>query len=60
MKFENVQFKDNGSVEFSVKCSPQEITFLVDYAVQDLLKEGIISLHEQTQDVEVDLKGVTH
>jgi len=58
MKFENVEFKGNGSVEFTVKCSPQEVTFLVDYAVQDLLKEGIISIHEQTQGQEVELRGV--
>jgi ribosome biogenesis SPOUT family RNA methylase Rps3 len=60
MKFENVEFKEGGSVEFNVKCSPQEVTFLVDYAVQNLLKEGIISLHEHTQHQEVELQGVAH
>lgn len=58
MKFKDIEFKDNGSIEFNVACSQQEITFLVDYAVQDLLKEGIISIHQGLEEQEVDLKGM--
>jgi hypothetical protein len=46
MKFKNVQRTDS-SVTFDVETSNMECSYLVNFAVERLLQEGIIALNER-------------
>jgi hypothetical protein len=50
MKFTNVRESENG-VSFDVETSKQECAYLVNYAVENLLREGIIAINSNEEDV---------
>ena len=59
MKFINIKRSDDG-VDFDVKCSDEEVLFLVNHAVGRLLMDGVISWNqddESDQDVMLPLEG---
>jgi len=58
MKFKNIH-KEGENVLFEVVTTHEEVSYLVNYAVQDLLAKGILSLEgDPSQDV--PLTGVSH
>lgn len=59
MKFKNVKLVNN-KLEFNVEASDQEVEYLVTFAVEQLMQEGILSINSYPEEQEVDLKGVTH
>jgi len=54
MKFKNVKPTEDG-VTFDVEASHQEVAWLVDYAVDDLLKAGIIAINTTQEEQEIEL-----
>lgn len=48
MKFKNVKHVD-GKVEYEVEMTEQEVAFLTSYAVETLIKEGLISIAENQE-----------
>ena len=59
MKFKNIRTSEEG-VEFDVEASNQEVSWLVNYAVEDLMKVGILSINENLTEQDVELREVTH
>jgi hypothetical protein len=59
MKFKNVQRTDSG-VTFDVEASNLECSYLVNFAVERLLQEGIIAINERETEQEVFLRETTH
>ena len=59
MKFKEIKRTEDGSLIFNVETTPDEVAFLVDYAVGTLLREGIISING-LQDQEVTLHSTSH
>lgn len=57
MKFTNVREGNNGVV-FDVEASKAECSYLVSFAVERLLQEGIIALNDTGE--EVTLRETTH
>ena len=46
MKFREIEFsEDNSTVTFKAEANNQEIAFLVDFAINRLLAEGVIALN---------------
>lgn len=62
MKFKNVTFADGSEeVTFDVSTTQEEVAFLVNHAVNNLLSEGIISLNQNGgPEQEVELREVSH
>lgn len=60
MKFKNIVSREDGELEFSVECTKDEVSYLVNHAVQDLLSTGIISLNKVQSEQEVTLRGAAH
>ena len=59
MKFENVKPTDTG-YSFDVVATNQEVSYLVNWAVNRLLQEGIISINSYQPEQEVALRETTH
>ncbi len=59
MKFKDITQNEDGSLSFDVQTSPDEVAFLVDYAVGELLREGIISINGLS-DQDVTLRETAH
>lgn len=59
MKFKDVEQTEDG-MHFNVIASNAEVTYLVDFAVQRLIAEGIISLNNYEKEQEVELREATH
>lgn len=59
MKFTNVRSTENG-LKFDVETSSQETSYLITFAVEQLLQEGILSLNECLTTQEVQLKETAH
>ena len=59
MKFTNIRAGENGML-FDVETSPQEVDYLMTYAVENLMKEGIIAIAEFPSEQEVSLRSATH
>lgn len=59
MKFKNIKQVDTG-LSFDVECTNSEVVYLVNFAVERLLQEGVLSLHDTHQtEQEVTLEGAT-
>lgn len=54
MKFKNVKPEGSGFT-FDVECSNQEVSYLVTWAVERLIQEGILSLNSFASEQEVEL-----
>lgn len=54
MILKNLRKNKDGSYDFDFSVSEDEAEFLLDYAIQDLIKQGIISLSEQSNDMELE------
>jgi len=59
MKFKNIQENEDG-ISFSVEASKQEVEFLVNFAVERLLAEGIISINASNFEQDVELRSTSH
>jgi hypothetical protein len=60
LKFTNIRKSDDGlGMSFDVATTNEEVVFLVNHAVQDLLREGIITVLGD-QDQEVALRESDH
>lgn len=59
MKFENISKNEDGTMTFDVKTSPEEVAWLVDYAVGDLLREGVIAVNG-LGDQEIPIRSNAH
>jgi len=59
LKFKNITKSEDG-LEFTVETTSQEVEWLVNYAVEDLLKVGILSINPNEGEQEVTLRGVSH
>ena len=59
MKFKDIKQIENG-IGFNVEASKEEVAFLVDFAVERLIAEGIISLNQYETEQEVELRGTSH
>jgi hypothetical protein len=60
LKFTNIRKSDAGlGMSFDVATTNEEVVFLVNHAVQDLLREGIITVLGD-QDQEVALRESDH
>lgn len=61
MKFRNIAHDpETLAITFDVECSQNEVTYLVNHAVQDLLSEGIIALDGLKSEQSVSLRSVAH
>lgn len=61
MKFKNIKpDSETGNINFDVECSQNEVSYLVNYAVQDLLSTGIIAINDLNEEQEVSLRDVAH
>lgn len=59
MKFKNVRRNEDG-VTFDVEATNVECSYLVNFAVERLLQEGIISINERESEQEVSLQETSH
>ncbi len=59
MKFTNIRPSENG-LTFDVEASNQETTWLINFAVETLLKEGILSINEFPPEQTVSLRETAH
>lgn len=59
MKFTNIKEVEKG-VEFSVIANKQEVEYLVNFAVERLLAEGIISINTSQEENEIELRETKH
>lgn len=59
MKFKNVTPSETG-MSFDVECSNQEVAYLVNWAVERLLQEGILSINSYEPEQEVELRETAH
>lgn len=59
MKFTNVQSTEDG-LKFDVETSSQEATYLINFAVERLLQEGILSINDCVGTQEVQLRETAH
>lgn len=56
MQFSNIQETEEGGLRYDVKSSREEAAFLIDFAVNRLIAEGLISISadgETEQNVEL-------
>ena len=56
MKFKSIKKDEDGNYSFDVQTTQDEVAYLVDYAVGDLLREGVIAING-LGDQEVTLRG---
>ena len=59
MKFTNVKPAEDGC-SFDVVATNQEVSYLVNWAVDRLLQEGIISINSYQPEQEVTLRETAH
>lgn len=59
MKFKNVRQVETG-LAFDVECSNQEVSYLVNWAVERLLQEGILSINSSEPEQEVQFRETAH
>lgn len=59
MKFKNVKPGETGC-SFDVEASNQEVSYLVNWAVERLLQEGILSINSYEPEQEVELRETAH
>ena len=59
LKFKNLFQDEEGNMSFDVATSPDEVAYLVNYAVADLLREGVISVNGLDEQ-DVVLRGTEH
>lgn len=59
MKFKNVKPAENG-ISFDVDCTNQEVAYLINWAVERLLQEGILSINSYEPEQEVQLRETAH
>jgi hypothetical protein len=56
MILKNLRKNDDGSYDFDFSVSEDEAEFLMDYAIQDLIRHGIIKVAEG--DAELQIQGM--
>ncbi len=56
MKFSNIQKTEEGGLRYDVKSSREEAAFLIDFAVNRLIAEGVISISAENDEQEVTLR----
>ena len=55
MYFKNVEINEDGTYEFDVQASPEEVNFLVSLSINMLLEAGVMQLVEGAELQQVDL-----
>lgn len=55
MLIKNARKQEDGNWEFDLDLKAEEVDFLVNFATQILLSEGMLSLKEQEEEQEVSL-----
>jgi len=55
MKFKDVERSDNGLLTFNVETTPEEVAYLVNYAVNELLAAGVISVNQVEEGTDVPI-----
>jgi hypothetical protein len=55
MYFKNVEINEDGTYEFDVQASPEEVNFLVSLSINMLLEAGVMQLAEGAELQQVDL-----
>ena len=56
MIIKNLRKNDDGSYDFDFKVTDIEAEFLMDHAIKDLIRAGIIKINEE--DTELEVRGM--